>query len=337
MIEFYLGGLICLSGTALYILSKLTDSDFEMLNPATRVHQIKDLEQLLALESKIVSVSGIVGSQTPIKCELSDTLSVFVKKTAQQVFLKRNWWFSWVQDSNWMVPITKEVPWYLEDGTGRVNVAEANKIMSIALRVGSEVFEESKPSSDCLKGLKMLGVKHTEHVLPIGTWVTVVGEAVKDSMGVFTIQKPEKGPFFVSRVPLDKITSSLVMWSRRFKYASIGLTVVGVILISKPVIQYILERRRERLLRIRVADAAAAKRAELVTRELGTQHENNSDSSTSRDGDVPDLCVICLEHKNDAAFVKCGHVCCCLTCSSHVKACPLCRRPIEQVLKIYRL
>ncbi|XP_010512712.1 PREDICTED: E3 ubiquitin-protein ligase SPL1-like isoform X2 [Camelina sativa] len=305
MIEFYLGGLICLSGTALYILSKLTDSDFEMLNPATRVHQIKDLEQLLALESKIVSVSGIVGSQTPIKCELSDTLSVFVKKT--------------------------------EDGTGRVNVAEANKIMSIALRVGSEVFEESKPSSDCLKGLKMLGVKHTEHVLPIGTWVTVVGEAVKDSMGVFTIQKPEKGPFFVSRVPLDKITSSLVMWSRRFKYASIGLTVVGVILISKPVIQYILERRRERLLRIRVADAAAAKRAELVTRELGTQHENNSDSSTSRDGDVPDLCVICLEHKNDAAFVKCGHVCCCLTCSSHVKACPLCRRPIEQVLKIYRL
>ncbi|CAL9245316.1 unnamed protein product [Arabidopsis halleri] len=326
----HLGGLACcVSGGVLYLLSIIPGSFFEMLNSVTRVHQIKDL-----VEGKIIAVSGIVGSHTPIKCEHSDTLCVFVHETAQQLFLKRNWLFSWVEDSKWMLPQAKEVPWYLDDGTGRVNVVGAENAMALALKVGGEVFEGSKPSADCLKGLVMLGVRRTEHVLPIGTPVTVVGEAVKDGIRGFRIQKPEKGLFFVSPVPLDKIISPLGKWLRRVKYVSVGITVVGVILISKPVIEYILERRRGRLLRKRVADAAA-KRAKLVATGLETQHENSLDS-TSRDRDVIDLCVICLEQKYDATFVKCGHMCCCLTCSLHVKTCPLCRRPIEHVLKIDR-
>ncbi|KAG7530039.1 E3 Ubiquitin ligase GIDE-type [Arabidopsis thaliana x Arabidopsis arenosa] len=331
----HLGGLTCcVSGGVLYLLSMIPGSFFEMLNSVTRVHQIKDLEKLLQVEGKIIAVSGIVGSHTPIKCEHSDTLCVFLEEKAQQLFLKRNWLFSWVEDSKWMLPQTKEVPWYLDDGTGCVNVVGAENAIALALKAGGEVFEGSKPSSDCLKGLVMLGVRRTEHVLPIGTPVTVVGEAVKDGIRGFRIQKPEKGLFFVSPVPLDKIISPLGKWLRRFKYVYVGLTVVGVILISKPVIEYILERRRGQLLRKRVADAAA-KRAKLVARGLETQQENSLDS-TSRDRNVLDLCVICLEQKYDATFVKCGHMCCCFTCSLHVKTCPLCRRLIELVLKIDR-
>ncbi|KAG7566776.1 Zinc finger RING-type [Arabidopsis suecica] len=357
----HLGGLTCcVSGGVLYLLSMIPGSFFEMLNSVTRVHQIKDLEKLLQVEGKIIAVSGIVGSHTPIKCEHSDTLCVYLEEKAQQLFLKRNWLFSWVEDSKWMLPQTKEVPWYLDDGTGCVNVVGAENAIALALKAGGEVFEGSKPSSDCLKGLvvfplfpafyliayvfcllnakivwhhyclQMLGVRRTEHVLPIGTPVTVVGEAVKDGIRGFRIQKPEKGLFFVSPVPLDKIISPLGKWLRRFKYVYVGLTVVGVILISKPVIEYILERRRGRLLRKRVADAAA-KRAKLVARGLETQHENSLDS-TSRDRNVLDLCVICLEQK----YEKCGHMCCCFTCSLHVKTCPLCRRLIELVLKIDR-
>ncbi|EOA23305.1 hypothetical protein CARUB_v10018836mg [Capsella rubella] len=66
---------------------------------------------------------------------------------------------------------------------------------------------------------------------------------------------------------------------------------------------------------------------------VGLTVVERSSDSTSRDDNVLDLCLICL----DAAFAKCGHMCCCLTCSLHVKTCPLCRRPIEQVLKIYSL
>ncbi|XP_023638914.1 E3 ubiquitin-protein ligase SPL1 [Capsella rubella] len=283
-----LGGLACcLSGSFLDYLSKIPAS---FVKSVTRVRHIKDLEQLVPLESKVVAVSGIVGSETPLKCKHSDMLCVFIEETAQQLFLKRNWMFSWVPDCNWMVPITKEVPWYLDDGTGRVNV-EANKVRCFELKVGSKVFQESEPSSECHRGLEMLGVLRTERVLPIGTSVTIIGEAVKDSIGGFTIQESKEVPFFVSSLPFDELISSFGKWSRKLKYASIGFTVVGVVLILKPVVDYMLERRRRRLLRKRVADAAV-KRAKLVTRGLEAQ-----------DGDLLDLCVICLEHKNDAAFV----------------------------------
>ncbi|KAG7585262.1 E3 Ubiquitin ligase GIDE-type [Arabidopsis thaliana x Arabidopsis arenosa] len=269
----------CLGGIALYLLSRNTGG---VVKSITRVHHLKDLEQLVEVESKvfplIIAVSGNVGSETPIKCEHSDILGVFLKKTAEQQVLRRNWRFSWVRKSTLMQPMTKEVPWYLDDGTGRVNVAVSQGEIRLALTVGSDVFEKAEPVSlvqgtlDYLKGLKILGVRRVEHVVPIGTPLTVVGEAVKDGMGNVRIQKPEQGPFYVSYVPLDQLISKLGEWSRRFKYASMGLTVVGVILLSKPVIKYILkqiedtlERRRRQLLQKRVVDAAA-RRAKPVTR-----------------------------------------------------------------------
>ncbi|XP_020890317.1 E3 ubiquitin-protein ligase SPL1 isoform X2 [Arabidopsis lyrata subsp. lyrata] len=305
----------CLGGIALYLLSRNTGG---VVKSITRVNHLKDLEQLV--ESKvfplIIAVSGIVGSETPIKCEHSDILGVFLKKTAEQQVLSRNWRFSWVRKSTLMQPMTKEVPWFLDDGTGRVNVAVSQGEIGLALTVGSDVFEKAEPVSlvqgtlDYLKGLKILGVRRVEHVVPIGTPLTIVGEAVKDGMGNVRIQKPEQGPFYVSYVPLDQLISKLGEW--RFKYASMGLTVVGVILLSKPVIKYILkkiedtlERRRRQLLQKRVVD-------------------------------VPDLCVICHDQKYNTAFVQCGHMCCCLTCSLRLTTCPLCREQIQQVLKIYR-
>lgn len=33
---------------------------------------------------------------------------------------------------------------------------------------------------------------------------------------------------------------------------------------------------------------------------------------------------------------RCGHMCCCMTCSSHLTHCPLCRRRIDQVVKTFR-
>lgn len=33
---------------------------------------------------------------------------------------------------------------------------------------------------------------------------------------------------------------------------------------------------------------------------------------------------------------RCGHMCCCITCSSHLTNCPLCRQRINQVVKTFR-
>ncbi|KAG5080120.1 hypothetical protein JHK86_004185 [Glycine max] len=149
----------CLSAAALYLLGRSSGRDAEILKSVTRVNQLKELGLCLFRELK------------PL---LSPHL-------AEQHFLKHNDAGSWIQDSALMLSMSKEVPWYLDDGTDRVHVVGARGAAGFALPVGSEAFEESgrslvRGTLDYLQGLKMLGVKRIERVLPVGTSLTVVGE-----------------------------------------------------------------------------------------------------------------------------------------------------------------
>ena len=51
------------------------------------------------------------------------------------------------------------------------------------------------------------------------------------------------------------------------------------------------------------------------------------------------LCVVCAEGDADAVFYRCGHRACCLRCAHYLRfekqPCPLCRAPIEDVIKVY--
>jgi len=35
-------------------------------------------------------------------------------------------------------------------------------------------------------------------------------------------------------------------------------------------------------------------------------------------------------------WYRCGHMCCCMACSSHLTNCPLCRRRIDQAVRTFR-
>ncbi|KAH8489285.1 hypothetical protein H0E87_024792 [Populus deltoides] len=358
----------CLSGAALYLLGRSSGRDAEVLKSVAKVNQLKELAKLLDIESKVlplvVAISGRVGAESPISCEFSGLRGVIVEETAEQHFLKHNDAGSWIQDSALMLSMSKEVPWYLDDGTDRVYVVGARGASGFVLTVGSEVFEESgrslvRGTLDYLQGLKMLGVKRIERVLPTGTSLTVVGEAVKDDIGTVRIQRPHKGPFYVSPKSIDELIGNLGKWARWYKYASLGLTVFGAFLITKHVIRYIMERRRRWELQSRVL--AAAKRSgqdnegkllimsifegKIVCMQYlfflnffsgsNGKAENGSDGA-KRERPIPDLCVICLEQEYNAVFLPCGHMCCCTTCCSQLSNCPLCRRRIEQVVKTFR-
>lgn len=49
-----------------------------------------------------------------------------------------------------------------------------------------------------------------------------------------------------------------------------------------------------------------------------------------------DLCQICFGEEQDALFYDCGHVCACVACARQVEICPICRKNIISVVKIYR-
>ncbi|KAK8203121.1 hypothetical protein M8818_005346 [Zalaria obscura] len=47
------------------------------------------------------------------------------------------------------------------------------------------------------------------------------------------------------------------------------------------------------------------------------------------------LCQICCEREMDAAFYDCGHVVACRECARQVHDCPVCRRRVRDVVKLY--
>jgi len=53
--------------------------------------------------------------------------------------------------------------------------------------------------------------------------------------------------------------------------------------------------------------------------------------------EVDNSCIICENAKREAAFYKCGHKCCCLSCANKFigKPCPLCTIPVVDILKVY--
>ncbi|PON64902.1 Cdk-activating kinase assembly factor [Parasponia andersonii] len=81
-----------------------------------------------------------------------------------------------------------------------------------------------------------------------------------------------------------------------------------------------------------------------IATDVSTQAKDSCEASTS-DGTTEtkdesiSLCVICWEGPIEGAFIPCGHVACCMSCLTEIKAnngvCPICRSKIDQVVKLY--
>ncbi|ONM25666.1 E3 ubiquitin-protein ligase SP1 [Zea mays] len=267
----------CLSAAALYLLGRSSGRDAEVLRSVARAGSMKDLAAILDTASKVlplvVAVSGRVGSDTPLICQQSGMRGVIVEETAEQHFLKHNDAGSWIQDSAVMLSVSKEVPWYL-----------------------------------------MLGVKRTERVLPTGISLTVVGEvlflsfiglccvalAIKDDVGTIRIQRPHKGPFYVSPKSIDQLIMNLGKWAKLYRLASMGFATFGAFLLAKRAIQHFLERKRRHELQKRVLNAAAQRQAREAEGSIGS---SDTEPNSKKDQLVLDICVICLEQEYNAVFV----------------------------------
>lgn len=47
------------------------------------------------------------------------------------------------------------------------------------------------------------------------------------------------------------------------------------------------------------------------------------------------LCKICLEEEARVVFDPCGHLCGCVDCSVQLRACPMCRKDVQKIIKVF--
>jgi hypothetical protein len=109
----------------------------------------------------------------------------------------------------------------------------------------------------------------------------------------------------------------------------------------------VAQRAREEEERARRAEVAEAQRRawDLTTRQAAAASAAAAASPPPPPEQPPEPpqapakasaeCVICLDAAATHATVPCGHICLCADCTMGLKACPLCRTPLLQTMRIY--
>ncbi|KAG7597024.1 E3 Ubiquitin ligase GIDE-type [Arabidopsis suecica] len=192
------------AGAACYLFGRKIKRRADYLGSITRVVDgLKSLDELLAKNTTnlLVVVSGRVGSAAPLNCKHNGLLSVLVEEKAKldcEIKLEGG---GLIEKSLKFLLHQKETPWYLEDSTGQVNVVGVEDALGFNGILNK--YEIHIPASELLKmviipeGTKVL--KHDCHgrALNIGTFLTFLGEAVRDKAGNVMIQRPKEQSLLV--------------------------------------------------------------------------------------------------------------------------------------------
>ncbi|CAI0547275.1 unnamed protein product [Linum tenue] len=229
------------AGLTLLHHSKRAKKEAEFLTSATRL-ALKELGKLFDDDNRerdppaLVAVSGRVGSSEPIACKISGLKGVLVEEKEELEFERKHPVYGcWSRDSALTNLKTKEVPWYLDDGTGQlVYVRGAREACRFSFAVKREVFEECPKTPTEHKFLKLFGVKRTESLIPTGTSLTVVGEAVRDESGRVWVQPPpeEEAPFYVFQMTMDELVAYLKQNGSLFKdFSEVLMISVGFVVV----------------------------------------------------------------------------------------------------------
>lgn len=62
---------------------------------------------------------------------------------------------------------------------------------------------------------------------------------------------------------------------------------------------------------------------------------HSSPPNTKQNSCEENVCVICRDEQKNVVLLPCKHLCLCIGCSGSIHTCPLCRRPISNILSVY--
>ena len=64
-------------------------------------------------------------------------------------------------------------------------------------------------------------------------------------------------------------------------------------------------------------------------------------SDEEEDEEEDDSCIVCMDEPKEALFFRCGHIATCMDCAQMLKQrqdfCPVCRQPILDVVKAFKV
>ncbi|TQD86509.1 hypothetical protein C1H46_027998 [Malus baccata] len=361
-----------LGALALYLAGWRFSSDADVLESVPRINLMSELAKLLEFRRTplVVGVSGTVCCENPIHCEFAGLRGVVVMQTddgtgrVNVVGATGASGFTFPASSGQFEQSRRchECETKRSVVCERIDDREGVKFTMLKYILPSSTSEsghnkqhsmmDSSPlietQTEREEDMVLLGVQRTEHVLPIGISLSVVGEAVKDNVGTIRIQKPHKGPFYVSTKSIDELIASHKNWARFLKCASFGVAVIGLTLIAAELDKYIRERLcgsewlRSRRRAAAVADIrsrqhnAGSSDTRAVAADYIRSQRDNAGERAAAAPDGANSCVICLEQQYNVVFIPCGHMCCCTTCCSQLTECPLCRQPFSQAVRTFR-
>ncbi|CAF1697030.1 hypothetical protein YC2023_034374 [Brassica napus] len=239
MIEY---ACLCISvGILIEVYNRSDKMKAQDLARITQIDELKGLVDLLEKEPlsyPVVAIFGTVGSNSAVETTRSGTLCVFSEETATVCYKREkncNTDSSREEYKNVML-YRKEVPWYLDDGTGRVYVTGAQFAKGFYDTLKRYIFTE--PVTEhferffSFKDVQFVPNNCCEHVLEIGKPLTIIGKAERDKNGAPTIGRVYQvfnGP---SINKIDELASDLKSISECCEMLSLLLTGIGVSIVA---------------------------------------------------------------------------------------------------------
>jgi hypothetical protein len=348
------GGLaLCVAGAVCSYVAWRAGREAAALLGARRPERFSDLAAAGTLPA-LVALRGVVGCAAPLTCTLPaegggdddsgggaaavlkatrSVACVLHETVVRSVYMARSWLSSeepWAERERVVSRTLREAPFFLRDGSGaRVWVLGAAGADGGALALAHDAFVPAPPQSllgallALLRGYAPLGVRTQQRLLPVGTRLTAVGEALQLD-GALRLRRPlTGGPFYLSAATLEELAAGLRSRQRSARAWALGLTALGGALL--------LLHARERARRGAVAAQAAREEAQ---RQARLEAADAADAAADG-GEGDGQCVVCYDRPQSCVFPGCGHLACCAACAARLTACPVCRKP-GTATRVYR-
>mmetsp|Transcript_34916 Transcript_34916/g.67928 ORF Transcript_34916/g.67928 Transcript_34916/m.67928 type:complete len:355 (-) Transcript_34916:215-1279(-) len=177
--------------------------------------------------------------------------------------------------------------------------------------------------------------QYVESGLEVGTPLTVVGPVVKRKNDIKMVSQPH----IVSKKSCYELVREAEERAQVWEYVFYGFSGLAIACVAYMGYQYVMDYYSRRVQRQRINAFRERKHRRDQDRKYAVHKSKGLDkTSDSKGGDEHQkLCVVCQERTANAVLMDCRHLYTCTECTSKLRPhnCPICRRPIRKVIRVY--